>query len=61
MCDSFLPAEIIVQDQIFEAASMGFGRYIPLDASLEDVGSGKYQQICAFAVEILDKSFLDRR
>ena len=32
----------------------------PSDATLEDVGSGKYQQICAFAVEILDKSFLDR-
>ena len=32
----------------------------PSDASLEDVESGKYQQICAFAEKILDKSFLDR-
>ena len=32
----------------------------PSDASLEDVESGKYQQISSFAEEILDKSFLDR-
>ena len=32
----------------------------PSGASLEDVESGKYQQTCSFAEEILDKSFLDR-
>ena len=52
--------ESIVQDQIFKAAWMGLTAIPFMDASLEDVESGKYQLIFASAEEILEKSFLDR-
>ena len=54
------PLKLLCKIRYLKLLRLASATISPSDASLEDVESGKYQQICAFAEKILGKSFLDR-